>query len=168
MAKHQDGVRTFSAFDDLDDDDVLEPVPFRLQGRLLRPIPATVVPDEVAAKLQRWASLKKTERAELRAEHDLVTTWQLDLEAVAVAPSGVLDDLARSVMIDEVTKKQIWNAVSLNRFMEGVLLDEHVAAFQELSRDKNRLLPIEVLGDTVMWLAGQLTDERRPTQPSSG
>lgn len=167
MAKDE-GVRTFSAFEDLDEDDALAPVAFRLEGRLLRPIAATVVPDEVAEKLKRWGSLKRSERAELRQAHDLTTTWRLDLEAVAVAPSGVLDDLARSVMIDEVTKEQIWNAVSLNRFMEGVLLDEHVAAFQELSRDKNRLLPIEILGDTVMWLAGQLTDERRPTQPSSG
>lgn len=162
-----DEVKTFSVFADVDEDEAVgAPIPFRLEGRLLCPIPATTVPAEVMAELKRWPDLKKAERRKLLEQHDLVTTWSLDLRAVPVAPSGVLDDLARSVSLD-AKGNQVWNSLSLSRFVEGVLLDDCTDAYLELARDKNRLLPLETLGDVVMWLAEKTTGER-PTLPSSG
>lgn len=160
-------VKTFSVFADVDEDDAIGvPIPFKLEGRLLTPIAATRVPDEVAAELKRWPYLSKEDRHRLRTSYDLTTTWQVSLEAVPTAPSGVLDDLARSVTIDS-RGRQTWNSLSLSRFMEGVLLDDCLEAYQDLARDKNRILPLEVLGDVVMWLTGKITGER-PTLPSSG
>lgn len=142
------------------EEDSLAPIPFRLEGRLLHPIPATTVPDEVAAELARWDRVKRSRRKEIQEAHELVTTWSVDLEALPIAPSGILDDLMRSVVIDESTGQQKWNAMSLNRFMDGALLDEHTATFQELVRDKNRLLPIETLGRVVSYLSERMT--KRP------
>lgn len=150
-----------------DDTDDLAPIPFRLEGRLRVPVAPDGVdlPAEVVGQLEMWDSLPKRERKALVAEHQLVTTWSMDLEAVPVAPAGALDDLTRSIVVDERTGKPKWNAFSLNRFMEGVLLDRHVARFTSLVHDKNRLLPIEALGEVVTWLSQETTT--RPTRPSS-
>jgi hypothetical protein len=127
--------RTFTAISDDTPDEALEPIELGFDGKLLRPL------------------------------EDGTDKWAESFVVLPMAPSGTLDDLMRSVGTD--TKgRQVFNAVSLQRFMEGVLLDEdNVDRFVALMHDKNRLLPIDTLGDAVMWLAEEITD--RPTKPPS-
>lgn len=86
--------------------------------------------------------------------------WKETFTCVDLAPVGVLDELVSSSHIDEKGNR-IYNAPSLLAFMGGVLVDDDVARFMAWSKDKDRAVPIETLGEIVMWLSEELVG--RPT-----
>lgn len=90
--------------------------------------------------------------------------WSETFTCVEVAPAGVLDDLISSVSTDS-QGNMVFNAVSLLRFVTGVVIEADVARIAELSRDKDRLVDITTLGEIVKWLTPELTG--RPTTPPS-
>lgn len=90
--------------------------------------------------------------------------WKEDFTCVPVAPAGVLDDIAASIVTD-AKGNMILNAPSLLAFLRGVLVDEDVPRMEALARDKRRLLPLEDLGNVVMWLTKELTGH--PSTPAS-
>lgn len=90
--------------------------------------------------------------------------WKEDFTCVPVAPAGVLDDIAAS-MVTDAKGNIILNAPSLLAFLRGVLVDDDVPRMEALARDKRRLLPLEDLGNVVMWLTKELTGH--PSTPAS-
>jgi hypothetical protein len=90
--------------------------------------------------------------------------WSERFTSVREIPSGVLDDLLATMSVDD-QGRQTWNHVSLLRFMRGVLAAEDVARFEVLVRDKERIVPLDTLGELMMWLAEELTG--RPTSRRS-
>jgi hypothetical protein len=159
--------KTFSALSETTSDEDLELIPVTFKGLRLRPEarPGVELPAEVKVKLADWLEVPVDERKAIIAEHQLLTTWTETYHFLPFAPTGVLDDLMRSVGTDSMTGEQVFNAPSLNRFMTGAMIDSEVGRFQALTRDKNRILPIDTLGDAAIWLAKQMTD--RPSGPSS-
>lgn len=87
--------------------------------------------------------------------------WKETFTCVPEAPSGVLDDLTSSTLIDDKGNR-IYNATSLLAFFEGVLIDDDVKRFRAITHDKDRIVPIEYLGDVMMWLSEEFME--RPTQ----
>lgn len=105
---------------------------------------------------------------------------------VAVAPPAVLLRLASAVTVNE-RGEQVFNAPDLIAYVTGVLVDEvwavdepdeegkqdpaagrwvpvdDVDRFRELVYSKRVQIPIEVLGEVVLWLSEQYTG--RPTRP---
>lgn len=131
--------KTFTAIDSSTSDDELTPLEFTIDGRLLKPIE--------------------------RAGEEPVKTWAEDFAALRVAPSGALDDLMRAIGKDD-RGRTVFNSVSLQSFMRSVLVDEdQEQRFDALMRDKNRLVPIQTLGDIVLWLAEEQSSGR-PTPRS--
>lgn len=159
--------KTFTALSADTSDEDLELIPLTFEGLRLRPVaPAGVeLPAEVKVKLEDWLTVPREERKAIIAEHGLLTTWTETYHFLPFAPTGVLDDLMRSVGTDPITGENVFNAPSLNRFITGALIATEVGRFELLSRDKNRILPIDTLGAAALWLAKQMTD--RPSGPSS-
>lgn len=87
--------------------------------------------------------------------------WKEAFTCLPEAPSGVLDDLATSTLLDDQGNRK-YNAPSLMAFCEGVLIDADVARFRAITHDKDRIVKIELLGEVMMYLAEQLTN--RPTE----
>jgi hypothetical protein len=90
--------------------------------------------------------------------------WAETFTCVPEAPAGVLDDLVASMGIDG-DGNQRFNNVSLLRFIRGVLVEGDVGRFERLVRDKARVVPLETLGEIMLWLAEELTG--RPTSRRS-
>jgi hypothetical protein len=88
--------------------------------------------------------------------------WTESFTCVPAAPAGVLDDLAASVTLDS-SGRMTWNQVSLLRFMRGVIRDEDVERLDALVHDKDRVVKIELLGETMLWVAEELAG--RPMTP---
>lgn len=82
--------------------------------------------------------------------------WKETFTALPVAPSGVLDDLATSSILDEKGNR-IYNAPSLLAFFEGVLIEPDVIRFRSLTHDKDRIVSIDQLGEIMLWLGEELT-----------
>lgn len=92
------------------------------------------------------------------------TAFAETFTCVPVAPAGVLDDLAACVRVD-ARGRQIYDAPSLIRFLRGVVIDGDEDRLVELCHDKGRVVQIEDLGETVMWLSEALIG--RPSTPPS-
>lgn len=108
--------------------------------------------------------------------------WKEDFVCVAEAPSGVLNDLVAGISVDEQGNR-VYSAPNLIRFVLGVLREsedvtdpegdgstlltrptDDVTRFQSLMHDKARIVPLDTLGELVMWLAEELSN--RPSTPS--
>lgn len=81
--------------------------------------------------------------------------WEESFTAVPVAPPGVLDDVASSMGIDD-RGNRVWHTPSLLGFMRGVIVDDDVARFEALMRDKDRAIDIKDLGEIMLWLTEEL------------
>lgn len=90
--------------------------------------------------------------------------WTETFTCVPVAPSGVLDDFVSVASVDE-RGNRVWNAPSLLRFLKGVLIDTDVVRLDKLVHDKKRIVPLDTLGELVLWLSEELLG--RPTTPPS-
>lgn len=95
--------------------------------------------------------------------------WEETFRVVPVAPAGVLDDLAASVGVTDAGDR-VWNQVSLLRFIRGVIVDEDVPRFQRLTHDKDRVVALQLLGDVMIWLSGELVGHptTRPSASTGG
>lgn len=87
--------------------------------------------------------------------------WKEQFTCLAVAPSGVLDDLTSSSLLDPQGNR-VYNATSLIAFFEGVLIEDDVVRFRRLVHDKNRIVDLDTLGDLMQWLSEELLG--RPTK----
>lgn len=83
--------------------------------------------------------------------------WSESFTAVSVAPAGVLDDLASSMGVDD-RGNRVWHSPSLLGFMRGIIVDDDVARFESLMRDKDRAVDIRDLGEIMLWLSEELLD----------
>lgn len=90
--------------------------------------------------------------------------WTETFTCVTVAPAGVLDDFVSVATVD-ARGNRVWNAPSLLRFLKGVLVDEDVVRLDQLVHDKERIVPLDTLGEVVLWLSQELLG--RPTTPLS-
>lgn len=90
--------------------------------------------------------------------------WSETFRCLTKAPASALDDLARSIGMNE-RGEQVWNQVSLLRFFFTVLHPDDEERFDKLVRDKDRTVDIGQLGDVMLWLSSEYGD--RPTQPPS-
>lgn len=86
--------------------------------------------------------------------------WKETFTCLPEAPSGVLDDLATSSLLDDKGRR-VFNAPSLLAFFEGVLVEEDVARFRAITHDKDRIVTLDLLGDVMMYVAEEITG--RPT-----
>lgn len=87
--------------------------------------------------------------------------WDEVFSICGEAPQGALTDLAGSVNI--VNGNLMYSATATVRFMRAVIAPVDEVRFDALLADKNRPLPLEQLGQTMMWAAGIVAD--RPTGP---
>jgi hypothetical protein len=78
-----------------------------------------------------------------------------------VAPAGALNDLVAG--IGEIDGNTVYSAPNLIAFCEAVLVEGDEKRFRKVVHSKKTVVPIETLGDVVMWLAEVLVD--RPTEP---
>lgn len=90
--------------------------------------------------------------------------WSESFRCLPDAPAAALDDLAASVGVDN-RGRMVWNQGSLLRFFRAVLHPDDEERFDALVNDKNRVLPLEALGDIMFWLGEVYTE--RPTEPPS-
>lgn len=135
MAPAADGVPTFDSYDAPD-----EPTkPFRLSGRLLVPEPPTEPGGE---PVERWSE---------------------DFQILGTSPQGALATLAGAVTIKDGVIHYTSHAVI--RFLKAVIVPTDELRFDQLVNDKNRVLPLEQLGDVMLWAAGMVSG--RPTGPLS-
>lgn len=81
--------------------------------------------------------------------------WVESFTAVPVAPPGVLDDVSTSMGVDD-RGNRVWHTPSLLGFMRGVIVDDDVARFEALMRDKDRAIDIRDLGEIMLWLTEEL------------
>lgn len=100
--------------------------------------------------------------------------------ALPEAPGAALNDLASGITLDEKGYR-VYSAPNLIAFVTAVLVEEEevegedgtmervptddVERFLALMRDKRRVVPIDTLGEVVMWLAEEYGD--RPSPPSA-
>lgn len=92
------------------------------------------------------------------------------------APSGILNDLIAGIQFTP-DGNRIYSAPNLIAFVQGVLIDEYedeegnvlpaddVERFTRLVHSKKVIVPIETLGDLVIWLSEEYG--ARPTVPST-
>lgn len=93
--------------------------------------------------------------------------WAESFTCVPVAPAGVLDDMAASVVVDG-QGRMTWNQVSLLRFLRGVLLDDDAERLDRLVHDKDRVVELQTLGEITLWLAEELVGPPTTRPSSSG
>lgn len=82
--------------------------------------------------------------------------WVETFHALPIAPSGVLDDLSRSVSQDQ-RGRVTFNQVSVVQFFEGVLVEQDVQRFLDLVHDKDRIVELEDLGNIMAELQKVIT-----------
>lgn len=90
-------------------------------------------------------------------------TWSETFRCLPTAPGGALDDLVSAVSVDE-RGNIAFSRVSVLRFIREVLIPGDENRFEQMVRDKYKLLDLEVLGQIMMDLSEELTG-RRPTGP---
>lgn len=90
--------------------------------------------------------------------------WAETFRCLPDAPAAALDDLASSVGVD-TRGRMVWNQGSLLRFFRAVLHPDDEERFDALVLDKNRVLPLEALGEIMFWLGEVYTEF--PTEPPS-
>lgn len=91
--------------------------------------------------------------------------WVEKFTAVARAPFGAMNDIQASVGTDG-QGNMVYNRMNLINFFRQVLVDSDVARFDQLCRDKHKLVAVETLGEVFMWLNEEYA-ERPSGRPSS-
>lgn len=92
--------------------------------------------------------------------------WVETFHALPFAPSGVLDDLSRSVSQDQ-RGRVAFHRTSVVQFFEGVLVEEDVQRFQDLVHDKDRIVELEDLAAIMAELQKAITGVPLPRRSSS-
>lgn len=90
-------------------------------------------------------------------------SWSEDFRCLPELPGGALDDLARSVMVDDVTGEQRYNRASVVRFVAAALPEAGAKRLHELVRDKRRIVELDLLGDVMKYINEEFNE--RPTTP---
>ena len=90
--------------------------------------------------------------------------WSETFTCLLAVPAGALDDLAASAGLDDRRRRE-WNAPSLIRFLMAVVVPEDEQRLWDTLHSKDKIIELDDLGATMMWLAEELTD--LPTTPPS-
>lgn len=103
--------------------------------------------------------------ADVTPDGDVVESdeeWEETFRCLPVAPGGALDDIAAAVSIDD-HGRMTFNKVSVLRFIRAVLVEADEQRFDEVVRDKRRMVELDVLGEIMIDLSEGYTN--RPTGP---
>jgi hypothetical protein len=68
------------------------------------------------------------------------------------------------LVADSSSEDPVKTAATMTKFFETVLLDESYARFNELLKDKEKIVPVETLAEITSWLVEEYAD--RPNQRS--
>lgn len=96
--------------------------------------------------------------------------WVEEFSALPAIPAVALDHLSRGVSTDE-DGNLVYNKLSVVRFIRMALLPDEERRFNAVIGDKRKLVRIEVLGEIMLWLAGEvggLSGEARGPSSRSG
>lgn len=88
--------------------------------------------------------------------------WEEMFRCLPVAPGGTLDDLSSAVSVDE-HGNMTFSKVSVLRFIRSVIVEGDEHRFDQMVRDKRRMVELEILGEIMMDLSAEYTG--RPTGP---
>lgn len=111
--------------------------PFKLTGALLAPEPS------------------------LEEGGDPVERWEETFSVLGEIPQGALSDLGAAVTITD--GELIYSSAAVIRYLRAALVPMDLVRFDALLRDKNRLCPLEQLGNVMFWCTG--IQMGRPTGP---
>lgn len=89
--------------------------------------------------------------------------WSETFRCLPEAPGGALDDIAAAVSVNE-RGEIAFSRVSVLRFIRDVLVPADEQRFEQMVRDKHKLLDLDLLGAIMMDLSQELTGQR-PTGP---
>lgn len=89
--------------------------------------------------------------------------WEATFRCLWEAPAGALDDLSRSISVNDQLE-EVYDRVSVVRFFVGVLHPDDTKPFRDLVADKDKAVQLKELGDTMLWLSEVYTG--RPTRLS--
>lgn len=93
---------------------------------------------------------------------DDVVTFELNGEefrCLPIAPAGVLNRLTACVRMDD-RGRQTFDGLNLLAFLEGVLVEEDVPKLQRLTDARDVVIPIETIGEIVLWLSEEVYGNR--------
>lgn len=97
--------------------------------------------------------------------------WRERFTLLDEPPAGVLDDLVRSMSIDQRGRIKTIAQASLVQFVRGCLVPEDEDRFDALVQDKVRVVTIEQLADLADWISELMfnrpTVRRAPSLPGS-
>lgn len=89
--------------------------------------------------------------------------WSETFRCLPTASGGALDDLVSAVSVNDRGEVE-FSRVSVLRFVRELLIPADVVRFEQMVRDKRRLIELDVLGAIMMDLAQEVTGQR-PTGP---
>lgn len=101
----------------------------------------------------------------IHGEYEDGEPWEETFYGLTKAPGGVIDDIVRTQAVDD-RGNTVWDRVSILRFYDAILADEdNTERFQQLVRDKRRIVELALLGRILFWYVEQVVE--RPTGQSS-